>query len=93
MKSSLYLKYSVRSLLRGGQRTVLALFCIAVGIMAVVGLQLAAESMLAAVTTNVRALNQGDVSLDTANTAWTPSMCVSTSKHNRKSPSLAGCGR
>jgi putative ABC transport system permease protein len=68
MKSSLYLTYSTRSLLRGGQRTVLALICIAVGIMAVVGLQLAAESMLAAVTTNVRAINQGDVSL-TSSTA------------------------
>src|SRR5947209_7669089 len=62
MKSSLYVNYSTRSLIRGGQRTILALFCIAVGIMAIVGLQLAAESMLAAVTGNVRALNQGDVS-------------------------------
>src|SRR5579885_356712 len=69
MKSSLYLNYSTRSLVRGGQRTILALFCIAVGIMAIVGLQLAAESMNAAVTGNVRALNQGDVSVESPSTA------------------------
>src|SRR5579885_2784904 len=69
MKSSLYLNYSTRSLVRGGQRTILALFCIAVGIMAIVGLQLAAESMNAAVTGNVRALNQGDVSLEAPSTS------------------------
>ncbi|MHB8577937.1 MAG: FtsX-like permease family protein, partial [Dehalococcoidia bacterium] len=69
MKSSLYFNYSTRSLFRGGQRTLLALFCIAVGIMAVVGLQLAAASMLDALTGNVRALNQGDVSLESASVA------------------------
>ncbi|MGI8551269.1 MAG: ABC transporter permease [Dehalococcoidia bacterium] len=63
MKSSLYTSYSTRSLVRGGQRTILALFCIAVGVMAIVGLQLASKSMLNAFTGDARALNQGDVSL------------------------------
>lgn len=63
MKSSLYFNYTTRSLVRGGQRTLLALFCIAVGVMAIVGLELATASMMNAVTSNVRVLNQGDVSL------------------------------
>jgi len=63
MKSNLYTSYSTRSLIRGGQRTILACFCIAVGVMAIVGLQLSSESMLQAFTGNARALNQGDVSL------------------------------
>ena len=41
--------------------------------MAIVGLQLAAESMLAAVTGNVRALNQGDVSVESASVSISPS--------------------
>ncbi|HXR65975.1 MAG TPA: hypothetical protein VN729_08630 [Ktedonobacteraceae bacterium] len=39
MQKSLYFSYPVRSLLRGGQRTILAIFCVAVGVMAVVALQ------------------------------------------------------
>ncbi len=69
MKSSFYTTYSTRSLTRGGQRTVLALFCIAVGVMAIVGLQLASGSLLKALTGNVRALNQGDVSVRSETTA------------------------
>src|SRR5579864_8241786 len=59
----LYLRYSTRSLRRGGQRTVLGIFCIAVGVMAVVALRLAGNMISATLTTNVRAANGGDVSL------------------------------
>ncbi len=40
MKTSMYFNYTTRSLLRGGQRTILAVFCVAVGVMAIVALQL-----------------------------------------------------
>jgi putative ABC transport system permease protein len=40
MKASIYFNYTSRSLLRGGQRTILAIFCVAVGVMAIVSLQL-----------------------------------------------------
>jgi putative ABC transport system permease protein len=59
----LYLRYSTRSLRRGGQRTVLGVFCIAVGVMAVVALRLAGDMITASLTANVRQANGGDVSL------------------------------
>ena len=34
MRLALYWSYSTRSLVRGGQRTILAIFCVAVGVMA-----------------------------------------------------------
>jgi putative ABC transport system permease protein len=40
VKISMYLKYPSRSLVRGGQRTLLAIFCVAVGVMAIIALQL-----------------------------------------------------
>ncbi len=40
MKTTMYFNYTSRSLQRGGQRTLLALFCVAVGVMAIVALQL-----------------------------------------------------
>jgi hypothetical protein len=40
MKTSMYFNYTSRSLIRGGQRTILAIFCVAVGVMAIVALQL-----------------------------------------------------
>ena len=58
-----YLRYARRSLRRGGQRTLLGIFCIAVGVMAVVALRLAGDMIAATLTTNVRAANGGDVSL------------------------------
>ncbi len=36
----LYWSYATRSLGRGGQRTLLAIFCVAVGVLAIVSLQL-----------------------------------------------------
>ncbi len=63
MKLRLYFNYATRSLRRGGTRTVLAGFCIGVGVMAIVGLQLAAAMVNASLTANVRQANGGDVSV------------------------------
>lgn len=63
MKASMYLNYTSRSLFRGGQRTVLALFCVAVGVMAIVALQLVGLMINNAFTTNVRDANGGDIAV------------------------------
>lgn len=63
MKAAMYTSYPVRSLLRGGQRTLLALFCVAVGVMAIVGLQLVGGMIKDALVGNARAINGGDVSV------------------------------
>jgi len=63
MKASFYWTYGVRSLRRGGQRTVLAVFCIAVGVMAIVALQLASLMVSNNLVGNVRAANGGDISV------------------------------
>ena len=60
---SFYTRYATRSLRRGGQRTVLAVFCIAVGVMATVALRLAGNMIAVSITGNVREANGGDVSL------------------------------
>ena len=62
-KLGLYVRYATRSLRRGGQRTILGIFCIAVGVMAVVALRLAGDMINATLTTNVRVDNGGDVSV------------------------------
>src|ERR1700736_1820629 len=63
MKTSMYFNYTTRSLLRGGQRTVLALFCVAVGVMAIVALQLVGLMVTNALTANVRDANGGDINV------------------------------
>ncbi|HEX7733672.1 MAG TPA: FtsX-like permease family protein [Ktedonobacteraceae bacterium] len=63
MQKSLYFSYPVRSLLRGGQRTILAIFCVAVGVMAVVALQLVGYMLQTSLSTNARDLNGGDISV------------------------------
>src|SRR5690349_7019768 len=63
MNISMYFNYTTRSLLRGGQRTVLALFCVAVGVMAIVALQLVGIMVNGALTANVRNANGGDISV------------------------------
>ena len=65
MSISLYLTYPLRSLLRGKLRTWLAIFCIAVGVMSIVALQLVGLMILNAYTSNVRDLNGGDISVST----------------------------
>lgn len=63
MKISMYFNYPTRSLFRGGQRTILAFFCVAVGVMAIVALQLVGLMINNALTANVRAANGGDLSV------------------------------
>src|SRR5215471_13369899 len=63
MKTSMYFNYTTRALLRGGQRTVLAVFCVAVGVMAIVALQLVGLMINNALTSNVRDANGGDIAV------------------------------
>src|SRR5690348_1957423 len=63
MKTSIYFNYTSRSLVRGGQRTVLACFCVAVGVMAIVALQLVGMMINSALTANVRDANGGDINV------------------------------
>jgi len=63
VKASMYFNYTSRSLLRGGQRTLLALFCVAVGVMAIVALQLVGLMINNALTSNVRDANGGDIAV------------------------------
>jgi len=65
MRLRLYWLYAFRSLIRGGQRTILAAFCIAVGVMAIVALQLVGLSINDALTSNIVEANGGDLRLDT----------------------------
>src|SRR5579883_1041691 len=65
MKTSLYFNYTSRSLRRGGQRTILAFFCVAVGVMAIVALQLVGLMINNALTANVRDANGGDLNVST----------------------------
>jgi len=67
VKANMYARYPVRSLLRGGQRTALALFCVAVGVMAIVGLQLVGGMISDALVGNARAINGGDISVNVVN--------------------------
>src|SRR6266704_287099 len=67
MKTSMYFNYTSRSLLRGGQRTILAVFCVAVGVMAIVALQLVGYMLQNSLTSNTRDTNGGDVAVATQN--------------------------
>src|SRR5213080_4806706 len=59
MKLGLYWSYATRSLIRGGQRTILAIFCVAVGVMAIVALQLVGLSVNQALIGNIVEANGG----------------------------------
>src|SRR5690242_19356835 len=72
MKTSMYFNYTSRSLLRGGQRTVLAVFCVAVGVMAIVALQLVGLMINNALTSNVRDANGGDIAVSSNTKPFTP---------------------
>ncbi|HEX6479776.1 MAG TPA: FtsX-like permease family protein [Ktedonobacteraceae bacterium] len=61
MKFRLYWRSATRSLVRGGQRTTLAIMCVAVGVLAVVALQLVSTMVTTGLTGDVRALNGGDI--------------------------------
>ena len=66
MKASMYFNYTTRSLLRGGQRTILAVFCVAVGVMSIVALQLVGYMLQHSFTSNVRDANGGDIAVTTS---------------------------
>jgi predicted lysophospholipase L1 biosynthesis ABC-type transport system permease subunit len=61
----MYTKYATRSLVRGGQRTVFAVFCIAFGVLVIVALQLVGNAVAASLTGNIRAINGGDIAVHT----------------------------
>lgn len=65
MNAPFYIRYSLRSLVRGGSRTLLAVFCIGVGVMAIIALQLAGLTIGRSFTDDIRAINHGDISMDT----------------------------
>ena len=67
MKTSTYFNYTSRSLLRGGQRTVLAVFCVAVGMMAIVALQLVGFMLQSSLTSNTRDANGGNIAVTAQN--------------------------
>lgn len=72
MKTRMYWTYATRSLARGGQRSLLAIFCVAVGVLAIVALQLVGNAVNASFTANVRALNGGDVAITNTTDPVTP---------------------
>jgi len=63
-------RYSVRHLWREKQRTVFALFCVAAGVAAIVGLQMLGLSVTDAMTGNAQASNRGDVAVGPAQRIW-----------------------
>src|SRR2546427_6030762 len=70
MKASMYFNYTSRSLLRGGQRTMLAVFCVAVGVMAIVALQLVGNMLQSSLTSNTRDTNGGDIAVTAQGTPF-----------------------
>lgn len=64
MKLRLYWSCATRSLARGGQRTILAIFCVAVGVLAIVALQLVGLSVNRALLGNIVEANGGDIRLN-----------------------------
>src|SRR5215469_482074 len=69
----MYFNYTSRSLVRGGQRTLLAIFCVAVGVMAIVALQLVGILIYNAFTSDVRDANGGDIAVRSQNQPFTQS--------------------
>lgn len=63
MKAGFYSAYAMRSLARGGQRTAFAIFCVAVGVLAIVALQLVGAMFNDTITGNIRDLNGGDLAV------------------------------
>lgn len=67
-----YLRYARRALQRGGQRTLLALFCVAIGVMTIVALQLVGLSVRETITHEIQAQNGGDIALRSRLGNFTP---------------------
>jgi putative ABC transport system permease protein len=64
MNASFYLQYSWRSLLRSGQRTLLALICVTVGVMAIVSLQLVGYMLQNSLAGSARLATGGDLAVN-----------------------------
>ncbi len=95
MKLKLYLSYTTRSLARGGGRTALAFFCVAVGVMAIVALQLVGLMANNALTSNIREVNGGDVAISpsTGNFTTTDLQFFSCLKAGISAQEQAACTR
>jgi putative ABC transport system permease protein len=63
MTSVFALRYAARNLLRGGQRTLLAIACVGFGVMSLVGLQLLSSMIAASIALDARLVLGGDASL------------------------------
>lgn len=61
MRTRFYWAYTIRSLVRGGPRTVLAIFAVTVGVLAIVAVQLVSNAVSATLLGNIRAINGGDI--------------------------------
>lgn len=64
--------YAWRNLRRGGSRSLFAAFCVAVGVAAVVGMQLLALNISAAVDRAPKEANGGDIAIDPITTPFQP---------------------
>src|SRR5262245_38918262 len=72
MRARFYGLYVIRSLARGGQRTLLAICCVAVGVLALVALQLVGNMVDAGLTGSARAANGGDLAVSSDFTPFSP---------------------
>jgi predicted lysophospholipase L1 biosynthesis ABC-type transport system permease subunit len=72
MKARLYWSYTLRSLARGGIRTALAILCVAVGVLALVALQLVIDGAQAGIGANGRRANGSDIAVNSSAAPLTP---------------------
>src|SRR5579864_8276869 len=70
-KLALYLRYALRSFVRGQSRSVFGAFCVAVGVASVIALGLTGANFRSAVSSSGQKLNRGDVSATPAGNAFT----------------------
>src|SRR4051812_15912653 len=66
MSPAFAFRYASRNLLRGGQRTLLAIACVGFGVMSLVGLQLLSSMIAASIALDARLVLGGDASLSRA---------------------------
>src|SRR2546421_11994640 len=83
---AMYFNYTTRSLWRGGQRTLLAIFCVAVGVMAIVALPLVGIMITNAFTSNVGDANGGGAALQLHKPPLTPGGPLSFHQLQSNSP-------
>jgi putative ABC transport system permease protein len=63
MRMAMYINYPLRSLFKGKLRTLLAMLCIALGVMALVALQSVSSMVQASFNVNARSVNGGDITI------------------------------